>query len=57
MARWRFTKDYDHKWPSRAVSAYKAGFVGVLKREVLLGAQARSAVEPVDPPESDNGGE
>lgn len=29
-----FDEDYDHKWPSRAVSAYKKGWKGRVKREV-----------------------
>ena len=30
----RFTADYDHRWPSRAVTAFKAGWEGTVKREV-----------------------
>ncbi|MFK4794665.1 hypothetical protein [Sphingobium sp. ZW T5_29] len=30
----RFTADYDHKWPSRAMTAFKAGYEGTVKREV-----------------------
>ncbi len=29
-----FERDYDHKWPSGAVSAYKRGWKGTVKREV-----------------------
>lgn len=32
--RIKFTADYDHKWPSRAVTAFKAGWEGTVKREV-----------------------
>lgn len=33
-----FTADYDHRWPSRAVTAYKAGTTLTVKREVGLAA-------------------
>jgi len=29
-----FTADYDHRWPSRAITAFKAGYEGTVKREV-----------------------
>ncbi|WP_156448186.1 hypothetical protein [Sphingobium sp. CCH11-B1] len=32
--RVHFTRDYDHRWPSRAVTAFKAGWSGAVKREV-----------------------
>ena len=32
--RVKFTADYDHRWPSRAVTAFKAGYEGTVKREV-----------------------
>lgn len=41
--RVRFLKDYDHRWPSRAISAFKAGFVGSVKAEVWEGARAKGA--------------
>ena len=30
----RFTADYDHRWPSRAITAFKADYEGTVKREV-----------------------
>lgn len=38
-----FTAKYDHKWPSRAVTAYRAGYRGNVKREVAEGAIAAKA--------------
>lgn len=32
--RVRFTADYDHKWPSRAMTFFPAGYEGTVKREV-----------------------
>lgn len=29
-----FTADYDHRWPSRAISAFKSGTTATVKREV-----------------------
>lgn len=29
-----FTADYDHRWPSRAVTAYKAGMILTVRRVV-----------------------
>lgn len=29
-----FTANYDHKWPSRAMTFFPAGYVGTVKREV-----------------------
>ena len=29
-----FERDYNHKWPSRAVTAFKAGWSGRVKQEV-----------------------
>lgn len=33
-----FDRDYDHKWPSGAVSAFKKGWKGRVKREVAEAA-------------------
>lgn len=54
--RVRFIKDYDHRWPSRAISAFKAGFVGSVKAEVWEGAQAKGAatLEPKAAKVADN---
>lgn len=38
-----FKKNYDHVWPSRAVTAYKTGFKGRVKQEVAEGAIAAGA--------------
>jgi len=48
MARVTFTKDYDHRWPSRAVTAFKAGWAGTVKHEVAESAHAKGAatIEP-----------
>jgi len=29
----RFSKGYDHRWPSRAITHYPAGWEGTVKRE------------------------
>lgn len=36
--RVHFTADYDHRWPSRAVTAYKAGMILTVRRIVGLAA-------------------
>lgn len=47
----KFTKDHDHKWPSRAVTAYKAGMIVSVKKEVAdLAVRKRRAV-PWERPE------
>jgi hypothetical protein len=51
--RVRFTADYDHKWPSRASTAYKAGMVLTVKRDVGEAAISKGKAvevphEPVD---------
>lgn len=33
-----FERPYNHTWPSRAVTAYPAGWSGVVKREVAEAA-------------------
>ncbi|CAM5513115.1 hypothetical protein ACFSUK_28770 [Sphingobium scionense] len=32
--RVKFNADYDHKWPSRAMTHFPAGYEGTVKREV-----------------------
>lgn len=32
--RVKFTADYDHRWPSRAMTHFPAGYEGTVKREV-----------------------
>lgn len=53
MPRWvEFTADHDHVWPSRAVTAYKAGMILFVKNEVADAAiakgRAREAEKPGD---------
>ncbi len=55
--------DYDHEWPSRAVTAFKAGRTYTVKDEVAAAAEkkgvldgkpvdvaAKAATPPADPP-------
>lgn len=44
-----FKKDYDHVWPSRAVTAYKTGFKGRVKAEVAEAAIAAGAATEGSP--------
>ena len=39
--RVKFTANYDHRWPSRAVTAFKAGWFGTVRREVAEAAIAK----------------
>lgn len=53
MARWvEFTADYDHVWPSRAHTAYKAGMILFVRKEVAEAAiskgKARETEKPSD---------
>jgi hypothetical protein len=49
----KFTADYDHRWPSRAVTAFKAGYEGTVKRAVGEAAIAKGkATEVADPAKS-----
>lgn len=40
-----FARNYDHTWPSRSVTAYKAGWSGRVKGEVAEAARAAGALE------------
>jgi hypothetical protein len=52
MARWvRFLEDYDHKWPSRAMTAFKAGMVKFVRQEVAEAALALHKAEATERPE------
>jgi hypothetical protein len=52
MAKWiRFTCDYDHRWPSRAVTAFKADMVCFVKDEVADLAIAKGKAEETEKPE------
>lgn len=46
MPRLTFTADYDHEWPSRAVTAYKTGWTGPVKDEVAVAAIGAGKAEP-----------
>jgi hypothetical protein len=55
MAQWlEFTADYDHRWPSRAVTAFKAGQKVHVKDEVAEGAIAKKRAHPIDKPADDD---
>jgi hypothetical protein len=43
-----FSADYDHRWPSRAITAYKAGWSGTVKREVSDAAIAKGKATEVE---------
>jgi len=43
--RVKFERDYDHTWPSRAVTAYKAGYEGTVRREAGEAAVAAGAAK------------
>lgn len=47
----RFTADYDHRWPSRAVTAYKAGMVLYVKGDVAKAAREKGKAEPARKPD------
>lgn len=51
----RFTSDYDHKWPSRAMTAYKAGWEGTVKREVGERAISKGKATEVRKPDTSAG--
>lgn len=44
--RVRFTDRYDHTWPSRSVTQYRAGWEGPVKDEVAAAAIAAGKAEP-----------
>ena len=48
----KFAKQYDHRWPSRAVTKFPAGYEGTVKDEVAAGAVAAGALtgDPSDAP-------
>lgn len=50
MPQVKFTARYDHTWPSRAVTAYPAGFIGSVKKEVAEAAFAAGKAEPYRAP-------
>jgi len=51
MAQWvQFTRDYDHRWPSRAVTAFKKDQKVYVKDEVADRAFSRGAAKATDKP-------
>jgi len=40
----KFKADYDHTWPSRAVTAFKRGWSGPVKQEVATAAKKAGAL-------------
>lgn len=53
MARWiKFTRDHDHLWPSRSVTAFTEGMTVFVKAEVADPAIHTGAAEPCDKPET-----
>lgn len=45
-----FRRDYDHRWPSRAITAFKAGYEGTIHREAGAAAVAKGAATEVPRP-------
>lgn len=43
MPRIKFIRDYDHRWPSRAITAFKVGWTGSVKTEVAQAAVPKYA--------------
>lgn len=43
--RVKFARNYDHTWPNRAMTAYKAGFEGPVKAEVAERARALGVLD------------
>jgi hypothetical protein len=50
MARVKFSADYNHRWPSGAETAYKAGWEGTVKAEVVEAATAAGKARTVRAP-------
>lgn len=48
-----FSRDYNHRWPSGAETAYKAGWTGPVKREVEEAAAAAGALSGTRAPRVD----
>jgi len=59
MAKWiEFTRDYDHRWESGAVTAYKKGMIVFAKQSVVdvVGDAAKPTTKPkADDPDDDDG--
>lgn len=54
MPQVKFTAKYDHDWPSRAVTAYPAGFIGSVKKEVAEAAIAAGKAQPYRAPRAES---
>jgi hypothetical protein len=50
MAWVTFTADYNHRWPSRAVTFFPSGYTGSVKREVEEAAIAKGVATPAKKP-------
>ncbi len=50
MAWVTFTADYNHRWPSRAVTFFRAGYTGNVKREVEEAAIAKGVATKAQNP-------
>lgn len=51
----RFTAAYDHKWPSRAMTHFPAGYEGTVKREVGERAISKGKATEVRKPDTSAG--
>lgn len=56
MAKWfKFNRDYNFRWPSRAVTAFKDGMVAYVKDEVVEAAlDAKAGTLTTKPDDSDD---
>lgn len=55
MAKWiKFTKDHDHRWPSRAVTAFKEGNICYVKDDVAKKAIKAKAAKVTPKPDDDD---
>lgn len=50
MSWFKFTADYDHRWPSGAVTEFKEGMILSVKQEVAEAAKAAGAGKPTTKP-------
>lgn len=51
----RFTQNYDYRWPSRAITAFKAGWEGTVKREVGESAISKGKATEIEKAAKSNG--
>lgn len=57
MAHVTFSRDYNHRWPSRAITAFKAGWTGTVKAEVAEAALEKGAATRSTKPATRRGDE